>query len=179
MKKLLFILILIVFNARSEHSWYLDAGTKGVGLGYELKFKSLFFHLGSQGMIEYHHNKYSTLRNDTSTIVKTTTIYLNALPYIGLGFNFNLNKNMTLQTYVDFTQKHQFGYESFYVENRGNAGPGFNYQNRLASFRIGLGGIFNKWKLPIGLLIDAYFFNNFYDDYDLDLTISPRFIIYL
>jgi hypothetical protein len=178
MNKILIILILIIFNARSEHNWYLDAGTKGMGIGCELKYKSLLFHIGSHGIIDYdNYDSELTYNNDSTVHRKVITCNLNALPYIGLGVDYNINKSITLQTFIDYLLMFKFGYEAIYRDNDASVGPGFNLDMPSSLYRIGLGSIYNNWKLPIGLLIDTYFYD-FYNG-GFHLKISPRLIIYL
>jgi hypothetical protein len=180
MKKILIILMLIVFNARSEHNWYLDAGKNGIGIGYELRHKLILFHCGSHNMIEYD-NYTIPIRNINGSIYhqKNIRCYFDAVPYVGLGANYNINKSITLQAYFDLLMKFKIGYESIYYEDtlsNLSAGPGFNLDMQTGTFRIGIGGIYNNWKLPIGLLIDTYLNDDFYGSSGLRIT--PRLVIY-
>jgi hypothetical protein len=173
MKKVLIIVLLVFFSARSEHRWFLDAGTKGIGVGNEIKYKSLLFHFGGHALIEYEHND-SCFDGAVITDDKTD---LQLIPYLGIGINVPLWNNVTMKAFVDYMQIHHLGCESLTSTKNEGTGLGFYVDRQYELFRIILGGIYCKWKTPIGLLFDTDFIHK--DTGGFNINVSPRLIVYL
>lgn len=198
MKYLISFALFIPCFIYGANTIFIDASLKGIGIGYEIPFSSVFiFHFGSINSIGYIHydqdhytnNKFLTI--DSYDIVNDSTLDSNFVsatsdtikyievqhvvngsikPYVGLGLKLHLNSNLIFLSSVDLFETNNFEIYSTYRDSNLDGWV----HSYFGGIRLSLGLII--LKLPIGISLDMTLFDqsNKFNDFE----IVPRLLVY-
>lgn len=175
------IIIILTASIHALGALYINGGKKGLGIGYEAHHISLFFHCGSDVDAGYQHYERKADSNGSLYTFTDNNYSVCFYPYIGLGFDIFNKPYLKIAPYFDFLQGYsltfkrtkQYGNSSL-QSSRGNFTftPGGHY-----FWRAGLKLTTTKWKMPIGLSVDADYVGA--DRSYWGFEVMPKLVVYL